>query len=288
MRMRYCRVGMQIKTILTSSVVLVSLALFCQPSRSVGLTAPTPAVSTIVLPGEYRENRFNLRSTLDLKPGLIWSTSTGLVGTRYGQASSLGAQSIHFMSGPSFQLGRLGLTLPLSSGRELTSLNNLTSWSGGAPQMSLALTPKDQVRLEARVNSRRDPQTVRTRRSVALSWRHVFSERWAIQTGLREVRDVEPSGYQQLNNEAFGILSATNSSGRRWNIQASISEYTTQSLLGSGASNDKGVMWSFEARHEVAGRRWLSGSISAQQSYGTTTTTPLPSRFVGLRLQRDF
>lgn len=286
--MRYCRVGMQIKTILTTSVVLVSLALFCQPSRSVGLTAPTPSVSTIVVPGEYRENRFNLRSTLDLKPGLIWSTSTGLVGTRYGQASSLGAQSLNLSSGPSFQLGRLGLTLPLSAGRELTSLNNLTSWSGGAPHMSLALTPKDQVRLEARVNSRRDSQTVRTRRSVALSWRHAFSERWAIQTGLREVRDVEPSGYQQLNNEAFGILSATNSSGRRWNIQGSISEYTTQSLLGSGALNDQGVMWSLEARHEVADRWWLSGSVSAQQSYGTTTTTSLPSRFVGLRLQRDF
>ena len=74
------------------------------------------------------------------------------------------------------------------AGREALSLGSESTWTGGAPRMTVALGPNDKVRLEAKLSSRNDPQSYSRKRSTSVSWLHSINDRWSVSAGLRPSR----------------------------------------------------------------------------------------------------
>lgn len=256
-------------------------------ARTADLSLLPPTLSYAGVPGEYRESRMSTRSTLTLQPGLSWSTATGLTGTRYSQGVPMRSDALDLSTGPLVRLGRAELELPLTAGRELNNLYGYTNWSGSASNLSVALGPNDRIRLEAKVSSRSDLASTRLRRSANLSWRHAFTERWAIRAGLRQIRESEHGSEEDLlQTEGYASLNALLPGGWGWSLQGTLGE----SASGTAAmpKNERSTEVSLTGRRQLSDRWWLSGTLSSSQILRSGAVLPVTSQSGGVKLQRDF
>lgn len=262
-------------------------AAFGAGAADLSLQAPTLSYSGV--PGEYRESRMNSRSTLTLQPGLSWSTTTGLTGTRYGTGVPMRSEAFDLSTGPRVKLGRAELELPLSVGRELNNLYGHTSWSGGGSNLSVALGPNDRIRLEAKLSSRSDAASTRTRRSTNLSWRHAFTERWAVRAGLRQLRESDGASDEDLlQTESYASLNASLPGGWGWSLQGTLGASSNWSGASAAPRNERSAAVSITGKRQLADHWWLSGTLSSSQVLRPGIGLPVSSQSGGVKLQRDF
>ncbi len=272
----------------TRALCLLVLCIGHGLAMAADLSLLPPTLSYAGVPGEFRESRMSARSTLTLKPGISWATTTGLTGTRYGQGVPMLSDSLSVATGPRFKLGRAELELPLTAGRETSNLLGMTQWSSGASDLSIALGPRDRIRLEARISSRSDTLSIRTRRSTALSWRHAFTEQWAIRAGLRQSREHDIDGDQGLQTESFAGLNATLPGGWRWDLQGSLSANARRDADGLMSASGRSTSLTLTSSKFITERWRLSGTLSASQSLTPGAGPAIQSHIGGIRLQRDF
>ncbi len=256
---------------------------------AVDLSLLPPTLSFAGVPGEYRESRMSARSTLTLQPGLSWSTTTGLTGTRYGQGMPVRSDAFDLSTGPRLKLGRAELELPLTAGREMNSLYGYTSWSGGASNLSVTLGPNDRIRLEARLGSRSDALSLRTRRSTTLSWRHAFTERWAIRAGLRQLRESESGSEDDRRHlEGYASLNATLPGSWGWSLQGTLGESVRWNGTSVAPRNERSTEISLTGKRQLTDSWWLSGTLSSSQVQRLGAGFPVSSQSGGVKLQREF
>lgn len=269
---------------------LAALAVSAWPGHAsaADLSLLPPTLSYAGVPGEFRESRMSARSTLTLQPGISWSTTTGLTGTRYGQGIPMLSDALSVATGPRFKLGGAELELPLTAGRETSNMYGMAHWSSGASDLSVALGPRDRIRLEARVSSRNDALSSRTRRSTALSWRHAFTEQWALRAGLRQSRELETGGDAGLQTESFAGLNASLPGGWRWDLQGSLSENARRVAGGLAAPTGRSTSLTLSSSKLITDRWRVSGTLSASQTSSTDLAPPVNTRSGGIRLQREF
>jgi hypothetical protein len=241
------------------------------------------------LPGESHENRLSSERSLMLSPRFQWLTSTDLSRTRLDQPFPVRAQSLTLSTGPRIKIGDTELALPFNTGREASSLGSESSWSGGAPRMTVVLGPYDRIRLEAKISSRNQPLSNSRRRSTAISWRHKFNDRWSLTTGLRQERssDMLESSINSTA-ETFASVDALLQGGWRGSLASSLSD----SSYGTGTVNDAGrrdrsASLSLSTRYPLYGGWWVSGELRARQTWGEAET-PLANQSGGLKLFRNF
>ncbi len=269
-------------------MLVLSLVLETGHAAAADFSLLPPTLSHAGIPGEFRESRMSARSTLTLQPGFSWSTTTGLTGTRYGQGVPMLSDSLSVATGPRLKLGRAELELPLTAGRETSNLLGMTHWSSGASDLSLALGPRDRLRLETRISSRSDTLSIRTRRTTALSWRHAFTEQWAVRAGLRQSREQDMGGDQGLQTESFAGLNATLHSGWRWDLQGSLSANARRDADGLTAATGRSTSLTLTGSKFISERWRLSGTLSTSQSQTPGVGPTIHSHSGGIRLQRDF
>ncbi len=256
-------------------------------ARAADLSLLPPTLSYAGVPGEFRESRMSARTILTLQPGLSWTTATGLTGTRYSQGMPMRSDTLDLSTGPLVRLGRAELELPLTAGRELNNLYGYTSWSGGASNLSVVLGPNDRVRLEAKLSSRSDLTSTRMRRSTNLSWRHAFTERWAVRAGLRQIHESEHGGEEGLlQTESYASLNASLPGGWGWSLQGKLGD----SAGGTAAlpTSERSTELSLTGRRQLSDRWWLSGTLSSIQVLRSGAGLPASSQSGGVKLQRDF
>ncbi len=253
------------------------------------LSLQAPTLSYAGVPGEYRESRMSSNSTLTLQPGLSWSTTTGLTGTRYSQGVPMRSDGFDLSTGPRVKLGRAELELPLTAYRELNNLYGYTSWSSGASNLSVALGPNDRIRLEAKLSSRSDAASTRTRRSTNLSWRHAFTERWAVRAGLSQLHESDMGRDEdRLQTEGYASLNASLPGGWGWSLQGTLGESANRSGAWAAPRNERSAAVSITGKRQLADRWWLSGTLSSSQVLRTGVGLPVTSQSGGVKLQRDF
>ncbi len=247
-----------------------------------------PTLSYAGVPGEYRESRMSSRSTFTLQPGFSWSTATGLTDTRYSQGVPMRSDALDLSTGPLVKLGRAELELPLTAGRELNNLYGYTNWSGGASKLSVMLGPRDRVRLEAKLSSRSDLASTRTRRIANLSWRHAFTERWAVRAGLRQIHESENGSEEdRLQTESYASLNASLPGGWGWSLQGTLGESATAGGTATVPKNERSTAFSITGRRQLSDRWWLSGTLSSSQ-LRSGIGLPMTSQSGDVKLQRDF
>ena len=253
----------------------------------------TTTVSTRFLPGEFRERQLASESKLQLRPGLIWQTTTGLSGARYDQATLFRNQSARLTTGPELKWGAIELAMPLQAGQEVLVASGESQWATGMPRMTVQLSPNDSVRLEARAGTRQDSAAIRTSKSkktLALSWRHAFNEKFALRTGLeRSSETVEHSLETSESAQAFAQLSASLPS--HWRLVLGGSLYQAVNHSGTSAdevARDRSQTLSLSANRALLSGWKLSGSVSVRQAQNGDESSAFTSRSGNLRLSRDF
>ncbi len=256
---------------------------------AVDLSLLPPTLSYAGVPGEYRESRMSARSTLTLQPGVSWSTVTGLTGTRFSQGMPIRSDAFDLSTGPRIKLGRAKLELPLTAGREMNNLVGYTNWSGGGSNLSVALGPNDRIRLEAKLSSRSDALSSRTRRSTNLSWRHAFTERWAVRAGLRQLRESDNGGDDdRAQLESYASLNATLPGGWSWSLQGTLGDSARWNGASVAPRNERSTELSLTSRRQLSDRLWLSGTLSSSQVQRMGAGFPVTSQSGGVKLQREF
>lgn len=286
-----CRPNARRRALTSAWLPLALLAMLTSADslKAADLSLLPPTLSYSGVPGEYRESRMFSHNTLTLQPGLSWSTTTGLTGTRYSQGVPMRSDAYDLSIGPRMKIGLAELELPLTAGRELNNLYGYTSWSGGASHLSLALGPNDRIRLEAKVSSRRDAASTRKRRSTNISWRHAFTERWAVRAGLRQLHESENGGEQDLlQTESYASLSASLPGGWGWSLQGTLGESANWRGPSAAPGNERSAAISITGRRQLADRWWLTGTLSSSQVLRTGIGLPVTSQSGGVKLQRDF
>lgn len=273
---------------------LLALAAFAAkandlPASTYSLLPTNFSGSSRTLPGESRENRLFGERSLALSPRLQWLTSTDLSRTRLEQPYPVRAQSLNLSTGPRIKLGDSELALPFNTGREASSLGPESTWTGGAPRMTVALGPNDRIRLEARLSSRYDPLSSSRRRSTSVSWRHKFNDRWALTTGLRQERASDAlDTLSSSSAETFASVEALLQGGWRWSLASSVSDSSYGLSSGSESGRrDRSASLSLSTRYPLYGGWWISGELRAKQTW-SETETPLANQSGGLKLFRNF
>lgn len=245
--------------------------------------------SSHTLPGESREARLSGERSLILSPRFQWLTATDLSRTRLEQPFPVRAQSLTLSTGPRIKLGNAELALPFNTGRDASSLGAESTWSGGAPRMTVALGPNDRIKLEARLTSRSGQLSNRRNRTATVSWRHKFNERWALTTGVRQARETDAVDMAITSTaETFASVEAALQGGWRWSLASSLSD----SIYGSGLTNeaarrDRSASLSLSTRYPLHGGWWISGELRAKQTW-SEAEAPLASQSGGLKLFRNF
>lgn len=244
--------------------------------------------SSRTLPGESRESRLSGERALDLGQRVQWLTSTDLSRTRLEQPFPVRAQSLSLSTGPRIRLGNTELALPLSTGRDVSNLGPESSWSGGAPRMTVALGPNDRIKLEARLSSRYGVTQSR-KRTAAVSWRHKFNDRWALTTGVRQEHETDGLDIAMTNTaETFASVEAALQGGWRWSLASSLAGSSHGTGMGSGTlRRDRSASLSLSTRYPLYGGWWISGELKAQQTR-SEAETPLASQSGGLKLFRNY
>lgn len=253
----------------------------------------TTTVSTRFVPGEFRERQLASESNLQLRPGLVWHTTTGLSGARYDQATLFRNQSARLTTGPELTWGRIELAMPLQAGQEVLAASGEAQWASGMPRMTVQLGPNDSVKLEARASTRQENtanRTSKSKKAVALSWRHAFSEKFALRTGLeRSSETVEQSLETSESAQAFAQLSASLPSHWRLVLGGSLYQAISHSGgMGEDTSRDRSQTLSLSANRSLINGWKLSGSVSVRQAQNGDESNPFTSRSGNLRLSRDF
>ena len=275
--------------ILLVRIALSSVLLIGSAACAADLSLLPPTLSYAGVPGEYREGRMSTRSTLTLQPGLSWSTATGLTGIRFGQGMPIRSDSFNLSTGPRIRLGSAELELPLTAGREMNNLYGYTNWSDGASHLSVALGPNDRVRLEAKLGHRSDATSTRKRRSANLSWRHAFTERWAVRAGLRQLRESDlGSDDAMLQTESYASLNASLPGNWSWSLQGTLGDSASWYGTTSVPRNERSAAISLTGRRRLADRWWLSGTLSSSQVQRNGVGIPVTSQSGGVKLQREF
>lgn len=268
-------------------LVVVGLTL-AGSALAVDLSLLPPSLSFSGVPGEYRESRMSTRSTLNWQPGLSWSTTTGLTGTRYGQGLPMRSDTVDLSTGPRIRLGGAELEVPLLAGQEMNNLYGHSSWAGSEPRLSVALGPNDRIRLEARLSSRSGAAPSRTRRSTALSWRHAFTERWAIRAGLRQSRDTEAGGDEGMQMESFASLNASLANGWRLSLQGTMGDSESWNSSTPLRRGEHSASWTLIGKRQLNQRWWVSGTLSTSQVLRGDYLVPVLTQSGGIRLEREF
>lgn len=268
------------------------MIVFPSPFSTAELPVST-SVSTRFLPGEFRERQLASESNLQIRPGLIWQTTTGLSGARYEQVMQLRNQSARVTTGPQLNWGRIELAMPLQAGQEVLVASGDSQWASSMPRMTVQLGPDDSIRLEARATTRSDNSVTRTsksKKSVAVSWRHAFNEKYALRTGLeRSYETIEHSLENSESAQAFAQLSA--SLPDHWRLVFGGSLYQVVSRSGGlldDAVQDRSQSLSLTANRPLVNGWKLSGSLSVSQTLHGDGGTLSTGRTGNLRLSRDF
>ena len=274
---------------------MIALAAGCPPSARADAGTPGPGWllpqriygSSQLLPGERWEGQLTGERSLLLQPGMEWQTSTDLHRIRFEQMYPVRAQGFSLSTGPRIRLGVAEFSLPVSAGRDSYSVGGGSSWNSGAPRMSVALGPSDRIRLEARVNRRRDGSRTQRRRTTSLSWRHSFSKDWSLTAGLREIREsgaIENS----ITAETYASIDASLSNGWRWSLASSLSDLL---YAGTGATDavrhDRSASIALSTRYRLSDGWWVSGELKSTQNYRSEEQRPA-IHAAGLKLYRDF
>ncbi len=245
--------------------------------------------SSQLLPGERWEGHLSGERNVALKPGIEWQTSTELSRVRYEQMMPVRAQGFGLSTGPQFRLGAAELSLPWSAGRDTHSVGGGSTWSGGAPRMTVALGPNDRIRLEARISRRKDAGSTKRKRTTSLSWRHSFGDAWSMSAGLREMRETDEAD-ASITGETWASVDARLYDGWRWSLASSLSEARTGSAsAASGLQPAQRIAsFSLSTRYRLSDGWWISGELkSAHTSYVNEQRQTI-SRSGGLKLYRDF
>lgn len=241
--------------------------------------------SSLTLPGDRRENRLTGERSLALWPGVEWQTSTLLSRTHYEQIYPVRAQGIGLSTGPQLRFGSSELALPLSAGRDSSSIGNPSIWASGTPKMTVELGPDDRVRLEANFGRRREAGSNRRKRSATLSWRHRLTDNWSLTTGLRQSHE-SGGDTPGLTAETYASLDARFRSGWRWSLASSLSDFRYPG--GSGLQAARSTSFSLSTRYKLPDGWWISGELKSIQTDYDSDQRSIANRSVGLKLYRDF
>ncbi len=196
------------------------------------------------------------------------------------------AQGFGLSTGPQLRLGIAELALPWNSGRDTSAANSTSTWSGGAPRMTVALGPNDRIRLEARISRRKDAGSTKRKRTTSLSWRHSFDDAWSMSAGLREIREADESD-ASITGETWASVDARLYSGWRWSLASSLSEARTSG--GSGLQPAQRIAsLSLSTRYRLSDGWWISGELKSTHSRYSDEARATTSRSGGLKIYRDF
>lgn len=257
------------------------------------LSLPAVTASTRNLPGSFRETSVVTEQSLTLSPRLSWETSTGLTTTQYTQAMPLRSQSARFTMGPRLQLGRFELSVPLQSGHELGSGQSDVVWTSNAPRMSLTLGPHDKIWLEARLQNRTEQRQAslrKSKKSVGINWRHAFSDRYSLRTGLGRNQEIIDDGSQRSQGaEVYAQLNMQLPDRWQLSVLGSVQmiEYPLYGPV-TQVARDQSSSLALSARRGLGGGWWLSGSYSIDQNAPSGLSIPVYTQSGRLRLTRDF
>ncbi len=267
------------------------LIVFSSPLSSADVPV-TSTVSTRYLPGEFRERQLASESNLQLRPGLNWQTTTGLSGARYEQAMLFRNQSARLTTGPQLRWGLLELALPVQAGHEAFSSSGETQWATGMPRMTVQLGPNDSIRLEARAGTRSEhasTRSSRSRKSVELSWRHTFNDKFSLRTGLERSREtIDHSLEVSEGAQAFAQFSASLPNHWRLVFGGNLHQVVSRSASLDDAVLNRTQALSLSANRALLNGWKLSGSLSVSQKQFGDGSAPTTARTGNLRLTRDF
>lgn len=262
-------------------------------SGQASLSLPSVTTSTRNLPGSFRETNVFTEQSLEVNSRLSWDTSTGLSTTQYSQGLPLRAQSARLTTGPKWQSGRFELALPVQSGQELASGQGEVMWISNAPRLSFALGPNDKIWLEARAQNRTEQRREslrKSRKSVGINWRHAFSDRYSLRTGVARNQEIIDDGFQRSQGaEVYAQMNMRLPDRWQLSLMGSLQmvEYSSDGL-DTKAARDQYASLALSASHGFGGGWRLTGSFSVDQNGSSGLTLPVTTQSGTLRLTRDF
>ncbi len=282
-----------------AAIVALTLAAGLSPSVAAGAAGtdvPPPSSldwllpqrfhgSSHMLPGDRWEGSLTGERSLALTPRLEWQTSTDLNRIRYEQLAPVREQGFRLSTGPMMRLGAAELSLPWNVGHDANSVSGRSTWSGGAPRMTVALGPNDRIRLEAKISRRKDAGATQRKRTTSLSWRHSFGDAWSMSAGLREIREAGEAD-ARITGETWASLDAR-FSGWRWSLASSLSEARGTGTIGLQPAQRTASL-SVSTRYRLSDGWWISGELKSTQTHYTDEQRPLVSHSGGMKLFRDF
>lgn len=243
--------------------------------------------SSQLLPGERWESQLTGKRRQVLQPGMSWQTSTDLHRTRFELMYPVREHGFSLSTGPVIRLGSAEVSLPWSTGRDSQSAGAGSSWSSGAPQMSVTLGPSDRVQLEAKLSRRRNGTANQRRRTTSLSWHHSFSKDWSLSAGLREIRE-NGDTTNSITAETYASIDAFVSNGWRWSFASSLSDQLYASAGRTvSVQRDRSASVALTTRYKLPDGWWFSGELKSTQIYRREEQRPA-NHAAGLKLYRDF
>ncbi len=281
--------------LLTILSLLAIAALAASPSAratearsSLYLLLPTSVSETSLMrPGELREQRFLGERLLPLGRGLHWQTLTDLKRTRYEELYPVQAQAFNLSTGPRLKVGELEIAMPFNETREANGFGGTDAWRSTSPRVSLALGPRDNIRLEARV-SRSDAALTRTsRRWTSIVWRHKLSDQWTLNTGLSHALSIGDTTSSVA--EAHAGVDAAWPGRLSWSLTSRFSGATYGSSGNLDAvSRQQTASLSLATRYPLHGGWWLGGELRTAQTDRGDGMRPVSTQSGGVRLFRSF
>ena len=266
---------------------------FAAPLISGEALLTLPSVDLATEPGQFRQTKLSKEQPLSLGSDLVWDTSIGLTATQYIQPLPLRTQSARFSTGPNLQLGRFEFALPMQSGYEMGTGQGEAMWTSSSPRVTLTLGPNDGVRLEARTQNRTEQRQVSSRKSkksIGVSWRHSFNDRYSLKAGMGRNQEVFDDGLQRNHGaEVYAQMSARLPDN--WQLSLLGSMQTVQYAangFGSKLMRDQSSSLVLSVNRGIGGRWLLSGSVSIDQNGSSGLSVPTYTQSGQVRLTRDF
>lgn len=243
--------------------------------------------TSLLRPGELRENRLFGERELPLTHRLQWLTSTDLRGVRHEQVYPLQSQSLSLSTGPNIRLGQAEFAMPLLSSHEANAIGGGDVWRTASPRLTVALGPKDRIRLEAQI-SRNDTGTIRSRQSASASWKHHINDRWALSTGLLHLRSSSEAQTSAVA-EAYAGIDAARPGGLSWSLTSRISGTSTGQLQGlAPVTRGQTMSLLLSARYPLHDGWWVGSELRTAQTTQGDGLQPASTQSAGLRLFRNF
>ncbi len=266
---------------------------FAAPIISGEALLALPAVDSATEPGQYRQTRLSKDQPLSLGSDLAWDTSIGLTATQYIQPSPMRTQSARFSTGPNLQLGRFEFALPMQSGYELGIGQGEAMWTSNTPRITLTLGPNDRVRLEARTQNRTEQRRAslrKSKKSIGVSWRHAFNDRYSLKTGMGRNQELIDDGLQRNQGaEVYAQMYVRLPDNWQFSLLGSMQTvHYAADGLGSKLMRDQSSSLVLSVNRGINGRWLLSGSFSIDQNGSSGLRVPTYTQSGQVRLTRDF